>query len=395
MNKKDVRRRLLVVGLMIGLVAAGVRAGVIVPGLDDSTAIADYSAARNGVDQELPDVTGGKMTLAARFNPDVSQATAGPVIVIENGGTSNGTGIYLAGGSLVFCAKADNGRYSVPTGMQDTDFSNDGTGKAMAVTLGPVTFGTENTVYVSMDLIRQELFASVNGATCAYVITGAGGSENIDGNRSATFLGVGPITAGHMGGLLEEGGGNNASTLYPQLFWTNAVPMIQSAGYSNQRGQVFAAAYSEHVPYVVLVTESNGTSVKEGGAADTLTVMLTADPSGTVEVRIEETCQPAQLVAAPSVLLFNSENWQVPQTVTVAAVDDTLMEKKQHESTLTFSVIAEPGSPYEGFVPGPVTVQILENDCGVWGYSGADMNQDCQVNIEDLSLFALQWLDMQ
>lgn len=237
-------------GLFAVVLSASIACGgVIVPSLDDSTAIAAYTAARNGtVINEVADITTGKITLAARFNPDISQAEAGPVLVIEDGGTSNGTGLYLAGGNLVFVAKADNGRYAVPTGLNDTDFANDGTGKSIAVLLGPVNFGAENKVYVSMDLVNGLLYASINGAGNSYGITNSTGAENLDGNRSVSFLGVDPIPAdqyGWLGGLLEENATNQASTLYPQLFWTNTVPMIQTAGYDNPLGQIFAVYVPE------------------------------------------------------------------------------------------------------------------------------------------------------
>jgi hypothetical protein len=251
------------VSLLVALFTATIAsAGVIVAGLDDSTALAQYTAARNGFTaNEAPDITTRQITLAARFNPDVSQSTAGPVVLIEDGGTSNGTGLYLANGNLVFLAKAGDGRYALPTSLSDTDFTTGTGGKAMAVSLGAINFGVENKVYVSMDLIEGKLFASVNGVTSFYIITGATGAENLDGNRSISFLGVNPLdnpaTAatneyGWLGGLLEEGNGNNASTLYPQLFWTNAVPMIQTEGYNNQLGQVFATYIPEPATLLLL-----------------------------------------------------------------------------------------------------------------------------------------------
>jgi hypothetical protein len=244
--------RIFLLALWFAGIACG---GVIVPSLDDSTALGNFTSARNGLLNEVADITTGKMTLTARFNPDVSQATAGPVIVIENGGTSNGTGLYLAGGNLVFVAKADNGRYAVPTSLNDTDFANDGTGKSMAVLLGPVNFGAENKVYVSMDLVNGLLYASMNGVGSSYVIMNSTGAENLDGNRSVSFLGLAPIPSGEygwLGGLLEENATNQASTLYPQLFWTNTVPMIQTAGYNSQLGQVFATYVPEPASMVLL-----------------------------------------------------------------------------------------------------------------------------------------------
>lgn len=81
-------------------------AGVIVPGLDDSTALADYTTAHTGEEWETADITSGQITLAARFNPDASQMTGGSYIVLEIGGTTFGTGLYLGDGQLIFCLQS-------------------------------------------------------------------------------------------------------------------------------------------------------------------------------------------------------------------------------------------------------------------------------------------------
>jgi hypothetical protein len=40
------------------------------------------------------------------------------------------------------------------------------------------------------------------------------------------------------------------------------------------------------------------------------------------------------------------------------------------------------------------TIQIPEsNNCGLWGYSPADLNRDCQVDLLDMVNFAAEWLD--
>lgn len=205
-------------------------AGVLVPGLDDSTALVDYTAARAGVAGDHAKITTARITLAARFNPAASVMTGGPYIVIEDGGTSSGTGLYLGDGNLIFAAKSNN-RYGLPTSMNDTDFSDN----ALAITLGPVKFGEENTVYVSFDAAAGRLVSSINNLQRVYTITGSDASKNLDGNTSVSFLGSGAVTAAHMGGLVETG-----ADQFPLLFWTNAQNMTQTAGYSNQRGQVFS-----------------------------------------------------------------------------------------------------------------------------------------------------------
>jgi hypothetical protein len=150
--------------------------------------------------------------------------------VIEDGGTTNGTGLYLGDGNLIFAAKSTN-QLGLPTSMNDTDFSDN----ALAIALGPVTFGAENVVYASFDAGAGRLVCSINGLQRVYTITGSNASKNLDGNTSVSFLGSGAITPGHMGGLCETG-----ADQFPLLFWNNARNMTQTAGYTNQLGQVFS-----------------------------------------------------------------------------------------------------------------------------------------------------------
>ena len=378
--------RLFIVGLVIGLMASGLQAGEIVPGLDDGTALADYTTARAGLDGDTIDITSGQITLAARFNPDASQMTGGPIIVIENGGTTNGTGLYLGDGNLIFACKNAN-QLGLPASMNDTDFGDN----ALAITLGAVTFGVENEVYVSFDANTGELVSSINSVTTSHAITNSTGSENLDGNHSVSFLGSGAIIPGHMGGLVETG-----EAQFPLLFWNNAANMIQTAGYDNQRGQVFAASVpSEVPPYTILVSESDGTTVvQEGGASDAISISITDDPfSHPITITITDSLDPNQVQVAPSQIVFNTSNWQSSQSVTLTAVDDSAKESRRHTTTIEFQVQVNPASGYSGFLIDDLVVDIEENDCEVWGYDSVDMNQDCQIDLTDLSSLVQRWLE--
>ncbi|MEJ5260506.1 MAG: hypothetical protein WHS88_09975 [Anaerohalosphaeraceae bacterium] len=366
--------------------SAVVQAGEIVPALDDGTALVTYTNARAGIAGDHSKITTGQITLAARFNPDESMMTGGPTIVIETGGTTNGTGLYLGDGNLIFAAKSSN-QYGLPTGMNDTDFSDN----ALAITLGPVSFGAENVVYVSFDAAAGRLVSSINGAVRIYTITGSDASKNLDGNTSVSFLGSGTILAGHMGGLVETG-----AAQFPLLFWTNARNMVQTPGYANQRGQIFAEAVPDEIlPYTVLVLQTNGaTAVQEGGESDTISIRLSSDPGPySVTIGIMDSSIPAQVLAVPSQIVFDSGSWQSPQTIAITAVDDEAQEPRVHTTLLTFQVQTEPASPYFGHTPAPLTVSIRENDCGLWGYDFVDINQDCQVDLADLSILVQQWLE--
>ncbi|HOQ04812.1 MAG TPA: hypothetical protein PKY88_06330 [Anaerohalosphaeraceae bacterium] len=368
----------------VGLGAA-VQAGEIVPGLDDSSALVTYTAARAGVAGDHTKITTGQITLAARFNPDVSMMTGGPTIVIETGGTTNGTGLYLGDGNLIFAAKSNN-QLGLPTSMNDTDFSDN----ALAITLGPVDFGAENVVYASFDAAAGRLVSCINGTVRVYTITGSDASKNLDGNTSVSFLGSGELIAGHMGGLVETG-----AAQFPLLFWTNARNMTLTAGYANQRGQIFAAAVPDEIlPYTVLISQTDGTTaVWEGGPSDTISVRLSSDPGPyPVTVGIADSSMPAQVLAVPSQIVFDSGTWQSSRTISITAADDEAQEPRVHPALLMFQVQTDPASPYFGRHPDPLTVSIHENDCGLWGYDAVDINQDCQVDLADLSVLVQQWL---
>ena len=74
----------------------------------------------------------------------------------------------------------------------------------------------------------------------------------------------------------------------------------------------------------VVVTESSGsTDVTEGGATDNYSVELATQPTANVTVTL---VSGAQATVNPTQLVFTPANWNIPQDVTVTAVDDALAE---------------------------------------------------------------------
>ena len=115
----------------------------------------------------------------------------------------------------------------------------------------------------------------------------------------------------------------------------------------------------------IVVTESAGnTTVTEGGAGDSYSVVLGSQPTANVTVNI--TFDPAQLVVGGDTdgsasLQFTPANWSTLQTVSVAAVDDTLVETNPHASPIVQTVAS--GDPlYNVINPADVAVSIAEND---------------------------------
>lgn len=114
----------------------------------------------------------------------------------------------------------------------------------------------------------------------------------------------------------------------------------------------------------VSITQSGGsTTATEGGSGDTYTVVLTFAPTANVTITLNP---GTQVTAIPSPLTFTTGacpgpgNWCTAQTVTVAAVDDAVVEVP-HTGTITHTA-ASGDAGYNGIAIGNVTVNIIDND---------------------------------
>jgi len=110
------------------------------------------------------------------------------------------------------------------------------------------------------------------------------------------------------------------------------------------------------------VVQSGGTTiVSEAGTTDTVTVALTDAPTSNVELNVA-TSDTGEATAAPATLTFTPANWNVPQTITVTGVDDTILDGGQI-STLTISVdAAHSDSAYAAVPNQTVQVTTLDNE---------------------------------
>jgi glucose/arabinose dehydrogenase len=112
----------------------------------------------------------------------------------------------------------------------------------------------------------------------------------------------------------------------------------------------------------VLITESDGTTqVTEGGASDSYSVVLSRQPTANVAIAINPN---SQLTTNVSTLTFTPENWNVAQTVTVSAVDDSAQEGN-HTGTIAHNVTSDDSS-FNGFSLRNVDVSIADDDSGTF-----------------------------
>lgn len=109
----------------------------------------------------------------------------------------------------------------------------------------------------------------------------------------------------------------------------------------------------------VTITESDGsTTVSEAGFTDTYTLVLATEP--TFDVTVEITADSQSTVSTSSII-FSTENWDTPQTITVTADNDNIDEDSPHTSTITHDATSADAS-YEDVAISSVTVNITDND---------------------------------
>ncbi len=108
----------------------------------------------------------------------------------------------------------------------------------------------------------------------------------------------------------------------------------------------------------VTITESSGTTnVTEGGPTDTYTVVLNTVPTANVTITLNP---GTQVTVSPSTLTFTPSNWNVPQTVTVTAVDDAAVEGN-HTGTISHTATST-DTNYNSIAIANVVANITDND---------------------------------
>jgi len=104
------------------------------------------------------------------------------------------------------------------------------------------------------------------------------------------------------------------------------------------------------------------TTATEGGATGSFSVVLTSAPTANVTVTLSPN---AQVTTSAASLVFTSANWNVAQTVTVTAVDDSAVEGT-HAGTVVTNAATSTDANYNGINPTDVTVTITDNDAATF-----------------------------
>ena len=110
----------------------------------------------------------------------------------------------------------------------------------------------------------------------------------------------------------------------------------------------------------ITVDPTTGLVVREGGATDTVTLVLNSQPTANVTISLSSS-DPNQVTVFPGTLTFTAANWMTPQAVTIEAIDDDI-----DENTLGIAVLTSPavsGDPkYDGLDAIDTNGSLLDND---------------------------------
>ncbi|MCX7084520.1 MAG: FG-GAP-like repeat-containing protein, partial [Methylococcales bacterium] len=112
----------------------------------------------------------------------------------------------------------------------------------------------------------------------------------------------------------------------------------------------------------ITLTQSNGnTAVTEGGSTDSYTLVLDSAPTADVVITLGNT--NGQVGTDVTTLTFTSANWNVAQTVTVTAVNDTMGEFT-NTGVINYTV-ASTDANYNNFAIANTIVTVTDNDLAV------------------------------
>ncbi len=104
-------------------------------------------------------------------------------------------------------------------------------------------------------------------------------------------------------------------------------------------------------------TRTSGTTENEA----TYTVVLTSEPTGTVTVAVSSGAEGVATVS-PSSLVFDADDWETKQTVTVTAVDDAIDNTMNKRTVDVTHAVTSSDSQYEGEEAAKVAVTVMDDD---------------------------------
>lgn len=120
----------------------------------------------------------------------------------------------------------------------------------------------------------------------------------------------------------------------------------------------------------------------ESGGTLSYTIALTTAPAANVQVSIGT---GPRVVATPAILIFTPANWQQPQAVSIAAVDNEWVDG---DETVAITATASSADPaYHGLTGAPFAVVVLDNDAyGTVQFAAAAITIDEDHGVLEISV---------
>jgi len=144
----------------------------------------------------------------------------------------------------------------------------------------------------------------------------------------------------------------NGHYVVASQYWDNGVT-----------ANVGAVTYSPgtFAPPAGVTVSQTAVSAAEGGATNSYTVVLNTQPTASVTVTVTG---DADVSVSPALLTFTAADWSIAQTVTVTAVDDTLIEGA-HSGAITHTTASIDVS-YHALSVASVSVNITDDELGAF-----------------------------
>ena len=315
-------------------------------------------------------VPNGQITVSPSVLTFTSTATAAQTVTVT-AVNDNDVESTVHGGIIGFnVASTDsyfNGSFVPPVLVQVTD--NDSVGVSVVESGGTTQTTEGSTTTDSFTVVLTQ------APTANVVLDFNGGSQS----RLSTTSTVGAVTTASL--TFTSANWNTAQTLWTLPVDDTSAELRHLAPISVSVNATSAPEYASltlpsitHIitdnenntaANVVRISESSGfTSVTESTTTDTFTVVLSQQPTSNVTVAF---ASDSQVAVSPSTLTFipgatGAGTFNVAQTVTVRAIDDSVIEPAiLHWGTVT-AAVASADTFFDGKAVTPVNSTVYDND---------------------------------
>ncbi len=320
---------------------------------------------------------GGQTTVTATLS---AAASSDVTVNLAFSGTAGSDDYSTSGQKIVIPAGQTSGSITV-TATQDTVFEGDETVLVSIFSLSGATAGGRQQVVIT--IIDDDTVPVVTLSMSSPLLAEAGGTAVVRANLSSaikqdvvvnlSFEGTAVrgqnftvsgeqivIVAGSTTGEITLVGQDNLVPEPAKMIVIKVVNVVNAN--LGQPTEITVVIIDDDGPGVTLIEPDGITIVAESGATDTILVVLSMQPAADVEVTLDTDTQldlgngPGE----PLTLTFTPSDHNVPQEVTVKAVDDSVAEGP-HFSTIT-ATVSSSDPDYDGIAVGVVDVMIQDND---------------------------------